>query len=91
MPVHTHVVMLAHTQNYYFQHFRHKSICGRRQTAYHGTATADDAFSESEFATDPGAFPWLVAVRVGDDVCTGVYVSHRDNSLKHKGMFTYNF
>ena len=85
MPAHTHV-MLALTQKHYFQRFRHKSICGRRQTAYHGTATADDAFSESEFAADPGAFPWLVAVRVGDDVCTGVYVSHRDNGQQDKGI-----
>ena len=58
--------------------FRHKSICGRRQTPYHGTATSDDAFSESKFATDPESFPWMTAVHVGDEVCSGVYVSHRD-------------
>lgn len=54
----------------------HKSICGRRQTPFHGKATSEDAFSEAKFATDPDAFPWLVAVRVGDEVCSGVYVSH---------------
>ena len=73
------------SRNRYPISFRHKSICGRRQTPLDlgggaaAAATAADSFSEAKFAADAAAFPWLAAVRVdGKELCSGVFVSRRD-------------
>ena len=72
------------SSHYYTLDFRHKSICGRRQTPFDGTATSADPFSESKFAADGAAFPWLAAVHVDGEVCSGVFVSHRDDPWRRE-------